>query len=144
MNTLYYFGCWAPTKGHFLFKSNGYTAYDVEHKTQPFKGHLDGFCCPGFAGLYKTPDEVQKQGDAQLNHLLGWTYVALWDRSVDGRGMSNCGFLVEGLHTFEEVMAEARDKFRTTMKRLDEAGGVRLVHYSLENTASAPLSARQG
>ncbi len=120
MNQLFYFGCWGSQIGHYLFRESGATAYE-DQKKQPFR-YLDATHCPG-----GCKDPKQDQGDAAIVHQDGWTYVSLWDRTVDHRGNSNSGFLAEGQYSFDEMMAAAWTRYPDVMNRLALAGGVRLV-----------------
>jgi hypothetical protein len=106
----YYFGCQEGGGGHRLYTSGGGTC-----NREPA-----GFPCRTTtldAGL--LPPGSQKEGQATLVHLNGWTILAFWDRSIDSRSGSNSAFVFQGLMTFTEVCEQARLRFPEIWKRFN-------------------------
>lgn len=122
MSAMFYNGCWGNV-GHYLFSEDGSSKLAA---IGPFKrGELDCCLCPGYAPLGASyavrkaseRPRAQVEGEAKLTHRDGWTALAFWDRSVDKRGNSNSCFVIEGTHTFEEMIELARARFPRVMER---------------------------
>jgi len=106
MATLYYHGCLGQP-GHYLYRPPGISS--SRRKLTPFGWELDG----GYA-----PKGRQVEGRARLVHDKGWTILAFWDRTGDTRGNSNSAFLIEGEHTFDEMVAMAQEHYPKVWKRI--------------------------
>lgn len=106
-----YFGCEdAGHLGHYLYDP-GFMSLYGEKMPEGLRAHdLDGEYCP------KT-EPHQAEGLAKLHKIAGWTVIAFWDRSADKRYASNAAFLYKGDHTFEEVVAKAKEIFPTVWAR---------------------------
>ena len=113
---LLYFGCWRA-RGHYLWTRHGQMSarrdlerigprnIDGDFAPHPTP-HRNGYCdCP------------QVEGTAALHHVEGWTILAFWDRSVDGRRGSNSAFLVYGEHSFDDMLALSRGHFGEVWQR---------------------------
>lgn len=117
-----YFGPW-DSPGHYLFWENGRSELParVGGKQRPDEfpwnemSSIHGIDCelqPGCYrkdGRWKHGDEVE--GHAALHHKVGWTALALWDRSVDRRGQSNSTYFAKGDFTFEQMVDMAKARF---------------------------------
>jgi hypothetical protein len=53
-----------------------------------------------------------------VTHKDGWTAIAFWDRSLDKRPGSSSAFILEGTHSFEDMLETAREKFADIFARL--------------------------
>lgn len=95
---IYYFGCWSDI-GHHWRATDGRIA---DPPRQPF-GPVDARYAPRAASGAEAPE-----GAAALLHLQGWTLLAFWDRSIDGRPGSNSAFLADATLGFEEMTVVAR------------------------------------
>lgn len=115
MAVVYFFGC-EKQAGHFM-KRNGpdFTLEDRRktcHFTErnPWGHNIDSGLCP---------KDSDVQGRAIIHHKDQWTALSFWDRSVDRRGGSNSNFLAEGTHTFDEMVAIAKENFPEIMARFN-------------------------
>lgn len=120
---VFYFGC-IRRPGHYWWRAEGADGKDFkgipsppasprpwELKELPREHEVDGKLAP--IGSF---DQVE--GVANLVDLLpGWTLLAFWDRSVDGRQGSNSVFAVEGKHDFDATVAAARAAFPSVWAR---------------------------
>lgn len=111
MSRLYYFGCW-DGPGHYHFLPGGRIA-PREAMIGPKAGdftpwgwRIDTQLCPRWQA---TGERVE--GNAALHHRDGWTAVAFWDRSVDGRHNSCSVFAFEELLSFDEAVLKAKHFF---------------------------------
>jgi hypothetical protein len=96
---VFYFGCWDAI-GHFLWTPSGVS---VPLSTTPWGNAVDTGLCPGKRDRRgEVACENQREGEAALHHLDGWTALAFWDRSVDTRHGSNSAFLAEGMSVLTE------------------------------------------
>ena len=87
--------------GHFLWRPSGCRAGHAFENALPFSyGILD-------AGLIPKRAE-QTEGHAGRSAVNGWTIVSFWDRSVDGRGMSNSAFVYPAEMSFDEMVRLSR------------------------------------
>lgn len=68
-----------------------------------------------------TPPECERQGQARLHHVEGWTIIAWWDRSGSNRPGSNVAFFVQGEHTFERALLYARERFPDEIRRMESS-----------------------
>lgn len=113
---VFYFGCHREA-GHYFWVPGMQYAWGVV-RLIPWRS-VDPTLCPGAdpdPNVYRrTRPEVE--GEALLHHKDGWTALSFWDRSVDERGGCNSQFFAEGTHTFEEMLALAREHFPEVMKR---------------------------
>ena len=108
MMRLLYFGC-ANDSGHFLYDGEWDKVAWRDYKTvHPFGDAIDGEF---------TPLGLVIEGSPALHHTKGWTVLAWWDNSVDGRPGSHATFLAEGTWTFDQMLAEAKAKYPRTMAR---------------------------
>ena len=104
-NGPYYFGCW-DRPGHFLHDTHG----------QHVNGDKVGFPEWSLDGRF-APHDTESEGHAKLLNLLGWTFLAFWDRSVDSRGACNSLFLLPGMLDFDKAVETARAAFPRVWKR---------------------------
>lgn len=100
----FYFGC-IGRPGHFLHSTRGYQVWrDTIPADFPIsEERIDSAYTPRIKG--------QTQGVASLWHGNGWTILAFWDRSVDGRGGCNSNFILRGTLTFDEAVTRAKERF---------------------------------
>jgi hypothetical protein len=125
-----YFGCWDTRAGHWLRDEYGrQLKFDQEKGRWPVinSAKLDGAFTP----------KRGRHGHAKLWHTAGWTILALIDNSRDSRPGSNVAFLLRGTHTFEEVMADAREHFARQVELIEEKGQIQLVEVQTEATDAA-------
>jgi hypothetical protein len=103
---VHYFGCQLHCLGH---KWHGDVPWRPtwEHPV----GAVDGRFAPRIDG------KEAPQGEAALVHTGGYTLIAYWDRSGDSRPNSNSVFAAEGEHTFEELLAAAKEQWAWVFKR---------------------------
>lgn len=118
---VFYFGCPRGDKGHYwhLYPDR---SWETRLELEPL-GVIDGKDAPRVGpdrrarpDLMETRPEAP-QGQAALVHAKGWTVLAYWDRSQDGRSASNSAFAAEGEHTFEELLAAAREQWPWVFER---------------------------
>jgi hypothetical protein len=115
---VFYFGCWDAI-GHFLWTPSGGS---VPLSTTPWGNAVDSGLCPGKRDRHgEVACEDQREGQAALHHLDGWTALAFWDRSVDKRHGSSSAFIAEVTLTLPEMMALAWSSFPAVMARLKVA-----------------------
>ena len=55
----------------------------------------------------------------RLHHVAGWTVAAWWDRSADTRINSNAAVVMQGTHTWEAMLAAAREAFPRELARME-------------------------
>jgi hypothetical protein len=70
-------------------------------------------------GVFAPKGIDEKEGVAVLAKLEGFTVLAFWDRSADERFASNSAFLSRQSQTFDEILAEAKQKFPQIFDRFD-------------------------
>ena len=111
-----YFGCWGGT-GHYTWTPQAQMAWGVPDWMRHEVGYL---LAPVLGPVdYSKPwSEQQPQSLARLHHLHGWTALAMWDRTVDGRGNANSVFLLRGELTFEAVARLAAERFPAVWSRI--------------------------
>lgn len=115
MTSVYYFGPLARS-GHFMYNPDGYTVMRDEEEKIPWKPwDIDGKLQPG---CYQHPRDgrwehngPENEGEALLHHKDGWTALSFWDRTIDTRYACNSTFIANGIFTFEEMVALAKEKF---------------------------------
>jgi hypothetical protein len=115
MDMMYYFGCWDEA-GHYLFSPDGHSMSRImaERYGIPFRTELlDGL----FAPRYVKEDDTK----TQLIYVHGWTFLAMWDRSVDTRPGSNCVFLIGGNYDEDMMWTIARQRYPKIVARLKAA-----------------------
>ncbi len=105
-----YFGCIGDA-GHYVHGTLSHGNYRKALPSSIYPKIDSGF----------LPREQQRQGQAQLCKLDGWTFITFWDRTVDTRPGSNSAFLAEGDFSFDEVCAFAADRFPLVWKRITDA-----------------------
>jgi len=109
---IFHYGCANNSKGHYVHTGKGLNPYGPEKnsflETNPWGYEVDSGLCP------KGPEIA---GRALIHHKDGWTAMSFWDRSVDTRGKSNSNFFAEGTHTFDEMVAIAKEHFTEIMAR---------------------------
>lgn len=64
-------------------------------------------------------DDPQREGIVRLHHVAGWTIAAWWDRSADTRLNSNAALVMRGAHTWEVLLAAAREAFPREVARME-------------------------
>ncbi len=120
MEACYYFGC-VEKSGHYLFGPGPREVYRPMPDGWPFGNYgekLDGRF---------PPLGPEKMGRATIHVFHGWTVMAMWDRTVDKRGACNSSFVAHGRHSFDEMVALAKEHFPTVWDRINEAAPVVLV-----------------
>lgn len=103
----YYFG-YRQGYGHGVQHPDESSDYNFVY-TNPWGVKLDGKLAPQVG--------TQTQGHALLHQKDGWTCIAFWDRSGDTRQGSNSAFLMEGTHTFDEMLKLAYEHFPVIFRR---------------------------
>lgn len=101
MDTIYYYGA-IGSAGHYLWESDtrSYHVYDQPH---PWGRKIDGTL---------TPEDIsQGEGIALVTHKQGWTALSFWDRTVDKRRGSHSTYVINSIHTFEEMVILAKENF---------------------------------
>lgn len=63
--------------------------------------------------------DPQPEGIVRLHHVVGWTVAAWWDRSADTRINSNAAVVMQGTHTWEAMLAAAREAFPREIARME-------------------------
>lgn len=122
MKPCYFFGCWTRV-GHYLHEPGGKSV----SQAGPFWWtELDGQYCPGLARPRSGP-RPEPQSACRVTHANGWTVLAFWDRSVDGRLASNGAFLAEGTLDFAGMLALAREHFPAIVERVERAAPLHLA-----------------
>lgn len=112
-----YFGCWGGS-GHYLFDARGGSPENETLPAELRRSRLDGAYAPVFALRPGSRyDREQPEGKARLAHVAGWTVLAFWDRSCDGRGASNSAFLLESRLDFAGALLLARATFPSIFQR---------------------------
>jgi len=118
---VFYFGCQRGRAGHYwhFFPS---IPWKQHYEMEPL-GVIDGKYAPRVGpdrrarpDLMETRPEAP-QGQAALVYEKGWTVLAYWDRSQDTRGASNSAFAAEGEHSFEELLADAKEQWPWVFER---------------------------
>lgn len=111
---VFHYGCANNRKGHFVHAGKGISQYGPEVYNfcaiNPWGYEIDSGLCP-------SGPEIE--GRALVHHKDGWTAMSFWDRSVDKRGKCNSNFFAEGTHTFDEMVAIAKDHFPKIMARFE-------------------------
>ena len=123
---VYYFGC-IEHAGHYMWLPGPSSEYRGDFlRTNPWGYEIDGGLCP--AGK-------EVEGQALLHHKDGWTALSFWDRSVDHRGKCNSSFLAEGKHSFDEMLAIAREHFPSVIARFK---------FPIVDAAAEPARQKEG
>lgn len=104
-----YFGCKNGEKGHYAFNKNMTTFGIRNSRMAQILAHTEGLLC--------IPDAAQPEGQALVHHINGWTVLAFWDRSVDGRFSSNSAFAFPCECTGEEAIEHAKREFPAIWER---------------------------
>lgn len=110
----FYFGCIGQT-GHYLWNTCGNTARserlpkDFPQRSLTYGPVADGVFAPNL------PD--QKEGIASVWHGNGWTILAFWDRSVDGRYGCSSTFYLRGDYDFDAALQQAQQWFPFVWER---------------------------
>lgn len=122
--TIYFWGCWNDSKGHYLWRPTPTRYEQVRHNNLVPWQEIDGALTPGnrAKSLYAVQDNYvesceQIEGAASLHHRDGWTALAWWDRSVDTRYGSNAALFAHGTHDFVAMMVLGRQHFPGVMAR---------------------------
>ena len=97
----FYHGCDGDT-GHYLWRESGGRTCIVTHDFPVPISTLDSGFLP--------PNAPQEEGLATLAHVNGWTILAFWDRSIDGRGNSNSAFVIPALIYNLDVVKQLAEK----------------------------------
>jgi hypothetical protein len=116
MTRVLYFGC-IDRPGHFLIE--GRKSVHPRQRDIPWtEEQLDMTLCPGVVEVsYGHKADKQVEGHAKLHHRDGWTALAFWDRSVDGRMNCNSVFVIEGEHVFDDAKRIAMAAYPHIWKR---------------------------
>ncbi len=113
---VFYFGC-NKYPGHYMFR----VAMNIDWEfleRNPWGLSIDGGLCPGAVKeIWRVPIEKQIEGAAHLHHKDDWTALSFWDRSIHKRSGCNSNFIAQGMFTFEEMLAIAREHFPGVMSR---------------------------
>lgn len=116
---LYFFGCWEQPGHYWLNPRNRWANEDVIMRRVPavlHRGKIDAGFCPGYVGPYKR-DRQEVEGAAALHHIDGWTVLAWWDRSIDGRGGCNSALVALGLWNFAAMLEIGRAQVPRVIER---------------------------
>ena len=106
MKKAFYFGCWKGD-GHFLWSNDG---SPLKRTEIPWTlAELDG-------NLQPKPEIV---GHAKLHHRMGWTALAIWDRSGDSRPGSTSVFMLQGELTYHETLQAIQQAFPDLWARMN-------------------------
>lgn len=112
-----YFG-YTKDAGHFWNSAEKRRWLD-----HPHVGPIDGVHAPRVGADQRHRADLQDyrpeapEGIAALVYVRGWTVIAYWDRSGDKRGASNTAFAASGRHTFEEMLAAAKEQWPQIFQR---------------------------
>jgi hypothetical protein len=106
MKKAYYFGRWKQD-GHYLWSNDGH--YFSRTEIPWTLAELDG-------SLQPRPEIV---GHARLHHRMGWTALAIWDRSGDSRPGSTSVFMFEGKLNYQETLQAIQQAFPDLWKRMN-------------------------
>lgn len=98
-NDGFYFGTHLDA-GHYWFNTRG----DKHRASGPMR--IDGVYNPS-----------EREGDARLVHLTGWTILAFANRTDDSRPGSNAAFCLRGRLTFDEAVERAHAWFPWITRR---------------------------
>lgn len=115
--TVDYFG-YDPRHGHF-WKSLAQQRW-LDHRQV---GPIDSIYAPRVGVDRRTRKDIPDdrppapEGVAALVYVGGWTVIAYWDRSGDGRGGSNTAFAAAGHHSFESLLASAKEQWPQIFER---------------------------
>lgn len=116
----YYFGC-RREAGHYWHFPEHRTWNEstiptaVGPKIHP---KIDGGFCPGsIDGESYKRSRPEKQGEAALHHVDGWTVLSFWDNSVDARSNSSSSFVARGTWDYASMRAIAERQFARIWKR---------------------------
>lgn len=93
-NDAFYFGTHLNA-GHYWFNTHA-----LKHYAAGGEAPIDGRYYPS-----------EREGDARLVHLKGWTILAFANRTDDSRPGSNSAFCFRGKLTFDESVARAHELF---------------------------------
>lgn len=112
--TVYFFGCWNGSVGHYMHTPGGGTVY--EKTATPWGFSVDSSLAP--RGPNSTRDRREEiEGHAALHYKEGWTALAWWDRSVDTRGACNAGLYAKGRFDEADMLELGRRYFPKIMSR---------------------------
>lgn len=102
--------------GHRGVASSGHNLYGAQLQPPDIDYdaayHLIGALDQGFA-----PKSTRAQGAANLVEVRGWTVLAWWDYTGDKRPGSNSALIVEGCHSFDDVLHVMAEAFPTVYRR---------------------------
>lgn len=114
-----YFGPYKES-GHFFYDETGWRLMRDEVQKLPWQHELDGTLQPGQV-LWRG-EWVQRgpriEGEALLHHKDGWTALSMWDSSVDTRPGCNSTYIAQGIFTFDEMVALAKERFAERWNRM--------------------------
>ena len=128
-----YFGC-IERAGHYLWSREGTGRPCTDRRDRELAqrlGGLDGALCWNSKSDRYSHECDETEGLAFVTHREGWTALAFWDRSVDGRGACNSAFLAEGTLTCAQIVRHARQRWPEVWARFSfdvvevDAGGRR-------------------
>lgn len=114
---VYYFGCMSDI-GHFLYDENGRYVYRKCTDKPELSHSLDGG--------YWPKDKGQPQSVGALSYENNWSILSCWDRSIDSRYGSHSTFIIEGTHTFDEILVAIKKHFPQVMARMEALAPIRL------------------
>lgn len=117
MTHVWYFGCPDGQIGHY-FQGPGYGA-DVPEDKRRSRLHSP-YECPWqeVDGVLPPKCDEQPQGLVRVVRKAGWTALAWWDRSQDGRPNSNSCILIDADVTYQEGLRIAREAFPFVFTRI--------------------------
>lgn len=122
-DVMYYVGCQRES-GHYLFKGGGHSG-SLDFNSTPWGYSADGGLAPAVrtksrsGGGREYIGREAPQGVCAVHHKEGWTAIAFWDRSIDGRPHSNSGFFAMGQYSFDEMIQLAKKHYPSVMERFD-------------------------
>lgn len=116
----YYFGC-VREAGHYWHfpKHRGGSESTIRTAVGPsIHPRIDGGFCPGsIPGEDSRRSRPEKQGEALLHHVDGWTILSFWDNNVDQRSNSSSSFVARGTFNYASMRAIAEAQFPSIWKR---------------------------
>jgi hypothetical protein len=122
---MYYFGC-IESAGHYLwdqFMNSPSMGDGVGKEMWEAFPRLDGGHCPGsrVRGRRAERSRIQTEGLVRVTYSSKkhWTLISFWDRSVDGRGGCNSGFMMRGRHDFLTMWRTAQRLFPHVCSRYE-------------------------
>lgn len=109
---IFYFGSGLGELGHYLWEPGMGYAVSLHRPGLTIPWRVQELDC----GL--CPRGPQVQGQALVHYSAGWSAMAFWDRSEDDRENSCSVFILEGTHSFPEIVRQAQEHFPEVWDRM--------------------------